>query len=155
LTAPAIPPNQLQVQWNYDLFSSQFPEFSTKITAPQAYMYWMMAAKFQRNDGGSPITNDDEQALMLNLLTAHIATLIAPDENGEARGVVGRLTSFSEGSASGSVEFPNAPDAAWYLQTTYGAMWWEMTAGQRTMFYRSAPRRRFNVGIPFPFIGNW
>jgi hypothetical protein len=145
------PPIQQQVPFKYDLFTSQFPNLTT-LTPPQALMYWTMATRFHRNDGGGPITNNDEQELMLNLLTAHIATLLAPDASGEIRGVVGRLSSFSEGSASGAVEFQGPQEAAWYLQTPYGATYWELTSSQRTMFYRSAPRRRFDAYLPFPFI---
>ena len=149
---PGQPPIQLQVQWDYDLFTSQFPNFAGTIMPPQAHMYWRMANSFHRNDGGGPITNNDEQALMLNLLTAHIATLLMPGPDGQPREVVGRLSSFSEGSASGSVEFGGPMEAAWYLQTPYGATYWELTSAQRTMFYRSAPRRRFDAYLPYPFI---
>jgi hypothetical protein len=148
-----------QVPWNYDLFSTQFPEFSYRVSPTQAQMYWQMATMYHRNDGGGPIRRNDEQATMLNLLTAHIAELLAPGptgpngEPGEARGVVGRISSFNEGSAGGSAEYQGTQAAQWYLQTTYGSMYWEMTSSQRTAFYTVAPRRRFNTGIPFPFIG--
>jgi len=152
MTTPAVPPIQQQVPWSYDLFSSQFPAVANKISPVQAQMFWIMATNFHRNDGGGPIRRDEEQALMLNLLTAHIAELLAPGPDGQPREVVGRITSFNEGSAGGSAEFPTSPEAAWYLQTPYGAMYWEMTAGQRTMFYTVAPRRRFDAWLPFPYM---
>lgn len=149
------PGTQLQVQWSYDLFSSQFPELTATLTPAQAEAYWWMANSFHRNDGGGPIKNNNQQALMLNLLTAHIAKLMAPGPDGEPSGVVGRLSSFGEGSASGSAEYQGPRTAQWYLQTQYGATYWELTAAQRTAFYTRAPKRIFDPGLPFPFIGPW
>ncbi|EDJ4876599.1 DUF4054 domain-containing protein, partial [Salmonella enterica] len=49
---------------------------------------------------------------------------------------VGRITSASQGSVSVSVDNSGSNDASWwYLQTPYGADYWQATAPYRSMEY--------------------
>ena len=135
-------------------------------------MYFDLATTFCRNDGGGPVgagvggcgglfsffsspttsaAATQLQTNMLNLLTAHLAQLFAPLPTGQpASGLVGRITSASEGSVSVSAEFPASPAAAWFLQTAYGAAFWQMSAPFRTARYLPGPQR---VNNPWPIYG--
>jgi len=72
---------------------------------------------------------------MLYLLVAHIATLNHQTESGNA--VVGRVASASEGTVSISLDYGTmGNNERWYLQTPYGATYWQMTKRYRSMLYR-------------------
>jgi hypothetical protein len=72
------------------------------------------------------------RSVLLNMLTAHIAALNSPG----ASGVVGRVSSASEGSVSVSAELAVPGSAAWFAQTRYGIAFWQATAQYRTATYR-------------------
>src|SRR5690606_36516058 len=78
---------------------------------------------------------------LLNLLVAHIATLTptgatAPG-GGSGGAVVGRTASASEGSVSISAQFAAnvSQSMAWFTQTQWGAMFWEITSPYRSFRY--------------------
>src|SRR5262249_32656248 len=84
------------------------------------------------------------QAVLMNMVTAHIAALNSqsqgdsdPGAPKDANSPVGRIASATEGSVSVSTEY--APMAngseAWFLQTRYGAAFWAATAVYRTARY--------------------
>src|SRR5208282_6034259 len=89
-----------------------------------------------RNDGGGPVCDANQQTLLLNLLTAHIAQLFAPAKNGQSPStLVGRINTASEGSVSVGAEFPATPAASWYITTQYGAAYWQLMLPFRTARY--------------------
>jgi hypothetical protein len=146
----------VQAVFSYDAFTTMFPEFLATVSEPQALAYWNMATLYHRNDGGGPVTTVSEQASLLNMLTAHIAALLAPDAEGNpASPIVGRLTSFSEGSAGGAADYRGTQAASWYTQTKYGTLYWEAMSAQRTAFYTPGRRRFFGYGQRFPFVQPW
>jgi hypothetical protein len=73
-------------------------------------------------------------------------------------GIVGRINNASEGDVSVASEWsapPNA-NAAYFLQTKYGADYWTMTARYRTALFVPAPARAYNplIGLgPGPWGG--
>jgi hypothetical protein len=71
-------------------------------------------------------------------------------------GVVGRISDASEGDVSVSAqwEMPPSANAAYFLQTKYGAQYWTMTARYRTALFMPAPPGAYNplVGLG---IGPW
>lgn len=137
------------VQFDFALFQQLYPEF-VGITLQQATNYFNMATGYLRNDGTSPVCDAAQQLSLLNLLTAHIAYLLFGVNGQPPSGLVGRISSASEGSVSVSTDFPADPGAAWYLQSPYGAMYWQLTAAYRTFRYRAFPGRNFNpIGTPF------
>jgi hypothetical protein len=66
--------------------------------------------------------------------------------------LVGRLNTATEGSVSVGTEMPgNMPaSSAWWTQTKYGFLWWQMTKPYRTMRYIPGPQRYFG---PLTFSG--
>jgi Protein of unknown function (DUF4054) len=135
----------VQVSFNYAAWIQLFPQFNG-LTAAQAQNWFNLATTFHRNDGGGPVEDVTAQTNLLNLLTAHIAQLMAPSattgtQPGRDPTVVGRISSASEGSVSVSVENQSPPTAAWYMQTQYGAMYYTASAPYRTARYFPVARR--------------
>ena len=120
------------------LFKGTFPEMAS-LSDPQVTSYWKMAEKFCDNSPSSFLTDwspGGDRATALNLMVAHIATLMGHGAQGEARaGLVGRIASAGQGSVNVSIDMPSNPNAAWYMQTQYGAMFWTLAAPARTMMY--------------------
>ncbi len=82
----------------------------------------------------------DQQTPLYNLALAHLVSLSAPIAGSAAsQGLVGRVTTASEGSVSVSLDAGPATSAtqAFWLQTTYGQLFWTMTAQYRRFRYRT------------------
>jgi hypothetical protein len=89
------------------------------------------------NTASSPVPDLTKRAALLNLIVAHIAALNAPQANGQsASPLVGRISSATEGSVTVQAEMgPPSGTSAWWMQTKYGASFWQATASMRTMQY--------------------
>jgi hypothetical protein len=124
----------------YSQWSIRFPEFAGAVGPAQAAEYWNEAGLYLDNTGSGPVHDVTRQALILNLITAHIAALYSPVNDGEATKLVGRISSASEGSVSVSVENNTPGTAAWWQQTKYGSAAYAALASARTFRYY-APRR--------------
>lgn len=139
------------VTFSYQQWVTRYPEFAY-IQQPLAQEYFTEATMYQRNDGTGPVNDPARAAMLLNMLTAHIAALNAPRKDGEpAPDLVGRISSAGQGSVNVNAEFAggeNSPSRAWFIQTKYGAAWWQATAQFRTFRYRRARPRDME---PFPF----
>lgn len=111
-------------------FIARYPEFSSQAAALPAY--FAEATLLLSNSVNSRVPQIETRTPLLWMLTAHIAALYAP----AASGLVGRIASASEGSVSVSAEMPNqARGSAYYLQTKYGAQYWQSTARFRQARY--------------------
>ena len=81
----------------------------------------------------SVVKNLSERENLRFLLVRHFAALHDRTIQG---GLVGRISSASEGSVSVSAEMPsNTASAAWYNQTPFGASYWQLTAKYRRVCY--------------------
>jgi len=121
------------VTFDYPKWLVRYPEFTDKVLDARAQSYFdEAAALYLNNSEGSPVSDVDRRAVLLNMLVAHIAAL-----NGEgSSGLVGRITSATEGSVSVSADYGTQPGtAAWFLQTKYGAAFWQATQSLRTFRY--------------------
>lgn len=125
-------------------FVQRYPQFAA-ISAPVLQSMFDEATLFLNNTDCSIVRDLTERALLLNLVTAHIATLsgvATAGGSGSTATQVGRVSSASEGSVSASLDMGATPNTgAWWLQTQYGATYWQVTAKYRTMRY-IPPRRR-------------
>lgn len=136
------------VSFNYEAWIALYPEFKC-VTQPQAQQYFAVATIYHRNDGYGPVTKPEVQAQLLNMMTAHIAKLFG-GAGGIPSGLVGRIAHASEGSVSVEADMgPVTANQAWFLQTPYGAMYWQATAAYRTFRYRPDPRALAYLGVPF------
>lgn len=134
-------------------FKGLFPEFSN-CTQQQGQSWFLRAGALCANAASNPLVRQGggtywmlQQALYL--LTAHIGYLDAPrDQNGNPTGqggsvsqIVGRITSASQGSVSVSADMKSGGtfSEAYYMQTKYGADYWELTKAIRTFQYFATP----------------
>lgn len=116
-------------------FAAAFPQFAT-VPAPALTFNFGRAATVLDNTDRSVVCDVTERTTLLWLLTAHI-TALNNGVNGEApSGLVGRVSQATQGSISVSADYgQTSQSAAWYLQTPWGAEYWNATAKYRTAAY--------------------
>lgn len=129
--------------FDYSTWAARYPELATSVDAALGGAYFAEAGLYLDNTDYSRVQDVGIRGVLLNMLTAHIAALSGATAAG-AQGLVGRISSVSEGSVSISTELQTPGGAAWFAQTKYGLMYWQATAQYRTMQYRPGPR---------PFLG--
>ena len=140
----------VQVNFSGSAFLALFPQFSGLTSDQLTTLVLPIAELYCRNDGGGPVSTAATQSSLLNLMVAHVATLMFPPLASPAGAVpaVGRLSSASQGSVSVALEFPQNPNDAWFNTTQYGSAFRAATSAYRTMRYIRAPRRPLN---PWPY----
>ena len=133
--------------FNYPNFIALFPQFSANPPQATFQLYFNLAGDvWLRNDGTGPVTSQSMQNDLMNLLTAHLATRFTGPDGNDPSGIVGRISSSSEGSVSVSTEFQSTMNAAWFVQTQPGATFWAATAAYRTFPAYIPGRNRFGTG---------
>lgn len=129
-------------------FVQRFPAFAW-LNYPVLNDYFTEATMLIANDDTSLIQDLAQRKVILNLLVAHLAALNS-GENGQApSGLIGRVSSASEGSISVSTDYTsNSELAQWFNQTRYGAELWILLARYRQFRYVAPIRRtgRFRGG---------
>lgn len=118
-------------------FVARYPEFSA-VSAPVLGMYFSEATIYLDNTDNSRVSDPGQRAVLLNMLTAHVAALNGSGVNGNgASGMVGRISSAGEGSVNASAEYaaPANGTQAYFYQTPYGAAYWAAIGRYRTMQY--------------------
>jgi hypothetical protein len=117
------------------VFIAQFPAFTTVPTAALTNNFNL--ATLQLNNSLCSIVQDEPtRAALLNLLTAHITALLNGVGGNAPTGVVGRISGATQGSVSLQMDFKTESEAAsFYMQTQWGAMYWQSTAIYRTARY--------------------
>lgn len=130
----------------YDEWNACYREFSN-VSEVQAKSFWVEATLIHRNDGGGPVQDANQQAILLYMLTAHIAYLrvgTADNPSPASQGIVGRVSSVTQGSVSLSSDLlPMPGTASYYALSVYGLSYWNATAPFRTFHYRRGYGRRF------------
>lgn len=134
------------VAFDLTLFRARYPGFAS---APDALLlaFFDEATIYLNNTESSPVLDVSRRALLLNMLVAHIAK-IEYGENGEpASPLVGRISAATEGSVTVAVDMGVVSgSAAWFMQTKYGASYWQATVNLRSFRYipgRSFPARGY------------
>lgn len=125
-------------------FKSKYPMFAA-VPDPSLAEAFSLATIYLRNDGTGPVRTVALQTSLLYMLTAHITQIMFGTTGTNASGVVGRVNSASEGSVSIGADWPTTANNAWFLQTPFGANFWQATAGYRTARYVPGPTR-FGTG---------
>ena len=119
-------------------FVARYSEFST-VSTPVLGAYFAEATMYLDNTDASRVSDIGQRAVLLNMLTAHVAALNGSGVSGNgAQGMVGRINSASEGSVSASAEYAGQTSSdfkAWLRQTQYGAAYLSATSRYRTMQY--------------------
>ena len=128
------------VVFDYSLWSLRYPELSASVKATLAGAYFTEATLFLDNTDASRVTDLGQRAMLLNMLTAHIAALNAPMGGQPSSPLVGRISTATEGSVTVNATMDLPPGSAqWFAQTKYGASFWAATAIYRTMLYVPSP----------------
>ena len=137
------------VAFEFQSWAFMFPELATSISPGQAAGYFARASLFVDNTPRSRIQDIPTRTSILYLATAHIAAMNA-NINGQApTGLVGRISSASEGSVSVSTDLQVPNSAAWWGQTRYGFEAWSAMAPYRTFRYAPHPERVVQPLFPY------
>lgn len=119
-------------------FKIRYPEFSA-VSDLTLGAYFDDAGIYLNNTDGSPVEVGRREKLLW-MLTAHIAVLSGALTGGVVA-PVGRASQASEGSVSASMEYLPPGSQAWFVQTQYGAMFWQATVSLRGFRYAAKPTR--------------
>jgi len=112
-------------------FKQRYPEFDSLADA-LLEDYFVEATIYLDNTDRSLVVDVQIRRRLLWMLAAHIAAINSGTNGEGASGLVGRISSASEGSVSVGVEGAPMTDAnAWYMQTPYGAQYWQATSAYR------------------------
>lgn len=126
------------VAFDADAFKVAYPEF-VAVDSGFLSSCFSQSGLYLSNTDASPVTDLTERQTLLWMLTAHIAYLrgaLKPGGAGSGPSPVGRTSSATEGSVSVSLEYGQPGTAAWFNQSTYGAMFWQATLYLRSFRYR-------------------
>lgn len=133
-------PQNPSVVFNYQTWVLRFPEFKG-VPEALAQEYFDEAGLFYANCGWTGAL--PQARMLLNLLTAHIAALNAPLGGKPSSSVVGRVSSAHQGSVSVQTDAGDAnassPSQWWFMQTKYGAEFWQATIQFRSGRYVPPP----------------
>lgn len=117
------------------IFLARFPGFQG-VNSDLLQMYFAEATLLLDPSDQSRVADQAQRQMLLYLLTAHISQLNSGSSGQPASGLVGRVNSATQGSVSVSTDYGTiSQNAAWYLQTPFGAQYWALTARYRTMRY--------------------
>ena len=130
-------------------FLGRYPEF-VSVSVPALQAYFTEATIYLNNTETSPVTDITIRTMLLNMVVAHIAALNSGVNGQPASPLVGRIDQASEGSVSVHADMgPVTNSQAWWMQSKYGAAYWQATASYRTFRYfpgKSYPQT-FAAGI--------
>lgn len=123
-------------------FRIAYPQFAvTPPTDAQLSLYFNLATLILNNSCASVVSDANARERLLNLLVAHIAALIplatVAGGGGAGAGLVGGLTQATEGSVSVSAAWLSkvSQSMAWFIQTPYGQLFWQLTSPFRSFRY--------------------
>ncbi len=124
------------VVFNPGQFKIRYPEFASLDAGLLQAYFDESALAYLDNTEASRVQQVEQRSVLLNMLVAHVAAINA-GVNGQAPSpLVGRINTATEGSVSVAAAMDGVPGtAAWFMQTKYGAAFWQATAQYRTMRY--------------------
>lgn len=136
--------------FDYALWSARYPELAASVDEPLAQAYFDEAGLYLDNTDASPVTNVAIRLQYLNMLVAHLAKLFSTIGGVAPSGLIGRVTSATEGSVTVKVaEMSATSDLAFFFeQTPYGLNFWVATAAYRTFQYIPGDDRSYE-----PYLG--
>jgi hypothetical protein len=137
-----------QPSLNYSAFVAQFPAFSslTQSTVENAWAEALATVTSQITTlTGDPAT-DAMNAIRLNYATAHLLALFAGENGNAPTGIVGRVDDATQGSVHVHADMGvTSQSSAWWMQTSYGARFWQLTEPLRRFQY--VAYQRPNPGV--------
>lgn len=135
-------------------FKAAFTSFAT-VSDGALQLSFNLATLQLNNSCGSRVCDANLRESLLNLLVAHITALKDGENGNPPAGIVGRVDKAQEGSVSVSTDMGTVVyGQAYYLQTQWGAMYWQATAQFRTAVYIPAPLVCADLGVNgYPYGG--
>ena len=121
-------------------FKARYPEFAAVPDATLTACF-MEAGLYLSNADNSPVRNLTRRAILLNMLTAHVAFIGGKLSADGMPRPVGRTSNASEGSVSAGFEYLTPGTHAWFTQSQYGAAFWQATTNLRGFRYIAQPTR--------------
>lgn len=137
------------VIFNYTNWAALYTTLATWVTPTTGQMYFNLATVTIDNSACSPITDASQpggvRETILYAVTAHYAYIFGGDTGSNGSPLVGRIASANEGSVSVNVEMAGeqAPSAAWFMQSKYGAIAWSLLTPYRLGGRVTRQRRRY------------
>lgn len=133
---PAPAPTHGVVELDLTEFRTAYPEFGT-VSDAAITMNFGLATLIVNNSCCSIVSDATVRQQLLYLLTAHLTALAQGAGGSTPSGIVGRIDSATEGSVNVSAEYASviSQSMAYFIQTRYGALFWQLTAPFRTMRY--------------------
>ena len=128
------------VVFNPAAFKARYPEF-TAVADLSLTACFDEAELYLSNADNSPVQNLNRRAILLNMLTAHVAYIGGLLSADSMPRPVGRLSQASEGSVSAAFENLAPGSASWFQQSQYGAAVWQATTSLRGFRYVAQPTR--------------
>lgn len=126
-------------------FRAIYTTFSS-ITDAQL-QYFFAKAEMRINNTVNSCVPYDQRKVFLYLLVAHMAELQSRINAGNGN-LVGNISSATQGSTSIGVSIPPISSGNyWYMQTPYGAEYWDLTKKYRSALY-------VNTAKPMPVDRN-
>jgi Protein of unknown function (DUF4054) len=116
-------------------FQTRYPAFAT-VSDAALQQNFNQATLMLENSCCSIVKDAPTREILLNLATAHITALLNGVNGQPPQGIVGRVSSAQEGSVSVQAEMlTQSMSAAYWMQTPWGAAFWQMTLPFRTARY--------------------
>jgi len=126
------------VVFNPTTFKLRYPEFAA-VANDLLALFFDEATLYMDNSDTSIVQDIPRRTTLLNMLTAHVTALSgATAADGQPK-PVGRIASAGEGSVSVSLEYMTPGTMAWFVQTQYGAAFWQATSSLRGFRYFPNP----------------
>jgi hypothetical protein len=119
-------------------FKVRYPEFAA-VSDPMLTACFTEAGLYLSNANNSPVQDIPRRTLLLNMLTAHVAYIGGALSADNMPKPVGRISNASEGSVSVGLEYLTPGSQAWFVQTQYGAAFFQATSSLRSFKYVSRP----------------
>ena len=132
------------VTFDPNAFCTQYPSFC-KVSSVALQNNFNLATLQLNNSWCSVVQDEPTRQMLLYLLTAHITALLNGVNGKGPTGLVGRLSSATEGSVTANVDYLSNPtEAEAYLtQTQWGATFWRSTVVYRTAQYIPSNNERY------------
>lgn len=121
------------VEFDVSEFRAIYPTFSSITDAQLEYFF--AKAEMRINNTVNACVPYNQRKIYLYLLVAHMAELQSRINAGNGN-LVGNISGATQGSTSISVAIPPVSSGNyWYMQTPYGAEYWDLTKKYRSALY--------------------
>ena len=129
--------------FDYAKWAAMFP-YMAAVPESVAGGFFTVAELLFANDDCSPIDDTDKRLVFLNYIVAHLARLAGYPAGTGPDGMVGRVSSATEGTVSIDSDYGAVRESqAWWIQTPEGATFWQLTRAFRTARYIAPAPRYF------------